>query len=286
MGKWRNGEHVIVEINQLPRHTYSCRFLREELHTGFLRDALGSDLTNQAISEREVNLDKELIQLIQLACKSDKLQRALDMAALLHHTQSFDMAIKVVEFYHLVGLQEKIMALKNERVEMDRLEDEREHRKKLAKYSTPIPAPQNYAQDSSLRHFEDFAPPPVSVRKSLAPAMPLMNNARIGHDDIGSSSGWGPRSIATTVVAMRAEASDSSAWKDSFEAETSLPFMGDSKRKRDTLDTSELNSSAGDAVSKRRALPPQDMSELMVTKSARPRMLFFTCHFKSLLNLR
>lgn len=244
---------------------------------GFLRDALGSELTSQDISQREVNLDKELIQLIQLACKSDKQQRALDAAALLHHVQSFDMAIKVVAFYHLVGLQEKITTLKNERMGTDRLEEEREQRKRWGKHSTPVAALRNHSEDSSRHHFEDFAPPTVAIRKSLAPATPIINNTHVGRDDL-DSSGRGPKGIAASVVAMRAEATDPSPLDKPLEEDASFSSTGEGKRKRDAIDTPELDVSTEGAINKKRALLPLDTPQSIPTNLSKSRMAPFICN--------
>ncbi|TFK53583.1 WD40 repeat-like protein, partial [Heliocybe sulcata] len=103
---------------------------RESMLLNIKRDALGDDLTSDEISRRELALDKELIQLIQHACKNDKLPRALELTGMLHHIPSFDMAIKVAGFYHLVGLREKMEALKEDRMSDDRLEGAREKRKR------------------------------------------------------------------------------------------------------------------------------------------------------------
>ncbi|KZT29190.1 hypothetical protein NEOLEDRAFT_1057404 [Neolentinus lepideus HHB14362 ss-1] len=146
---------------------------RESMLLNIKRDTLGDELTTDEISRRELALDKELIQLIQNACKNDKLPRALELTAMLHHTTSFDMATKVAGFYHLVGLQEKMEALKEDRMSEDRLEGALEKRKRWMNDSDPLPPPRLPAERSSTRRhnpFQDFGPPPVISRPGLAPA--------------------------------------------------------------------------------------------------------------------
>lgn len=140
-----------------------------------LRDGLGDELTTDDISQREVALDKEIIQLIQSACKSDQLSRAIDLAKLFHHTGSFDMAIKLAGFYHLVGLQEKFEALKDDREDVDRLEVARDKRRELASEFTAVPAPRvpvSETRPSLPKLFQDFNPPPALPRPGLERATP------------------------------------------------------------------------------------------------------------------
>ncbi|KAI0283622.1 hypothetical protein BGY98DRAFT_1093722 [Russula aff. rugulosa BPL654] len=91
-------------------------FARESMHLQITRDALSNEDVPDEIFARELALDKELVQLIQTACKNDKLPRALELTNMLHHTSSFDMAVKVAGFYRLLGLQEKMEALKEDRI--------------------------------------------------------------------------------------------------------------------------------------------------------------------------
>ena len=70
------------------------------------------DESDSAIAREELGLDKVLLQMIQLACKSGQRQRALDITQLLHQPVSYDGAQKVAAFYKLPGLQEKMAALK------------------------------------------------------------------------------------------------------------------------------------------------------------------------------
>lgn len=154
-----------------------------------LRDGLGEDeLTTDALAARELALDKELIQLIQHACKTDRLARALDLARLLHLTPSFDMAIKVAGFYHLLGLQEKLEALKAERAADDRLEGLRDRRRGIADDFAPVPAMRlpgvgGGGGDARPKAFQDFRPPPALHRPGLERATPSGSGAGRGGTD-------------------------------------------------------------------------------------------------------
>ncbi|KDQ57598.1 hypothetical protein JAAARDRAFT_193900 [Jaapia argillacea MUCL 33604] len=149
-------------------------FARESLHLDIARDALGDELITDEISRRELALDKELIRLIQNACKNDKLPRALDLTRMLHHVPSFDMAVKVASFYHLIGLQEKMEVLKANRDGEDRLTESRDKRKQWTRDSEPRLPPRLPQTEltSSSKPFQDFRPPPPISRPGLARAKP------------------------------------------------------------------------------------------------------------------
>lgn len=146
-----------------------------------LRDGLADDeLTTDDISRRELALDKELIQLIQLACKADKPARAIDLTRLLHHAASFDMAIKVAGFYHLIGLQEKMHLLKEDREDEDRLVVARDRRRERVSEFTAIPAPRAPLVESSKKKaFQDFKPPPTIHRPGLERATPAVDPFKV-----------------------------------------------------------------------------------------------------------
>jgi chromosome transmission fidelity protein 4 len=147
------------------------------------RDALADELTTDEISQRELALDKELIQLIQSACKNDRLSRAIDLVKLLHHTASFDIAVRVAQFYHLPGLQEKIEALKEDREEDDRLVSARDKRRSWAADVAPIPdakmpSERSKGNGQKTKAFQDFGPPPSIHRPGLAKATPAIDAVR------------------------------------------------------------------------------------------------------------
>ena len=170
------------------------------------RDALGDELTTDDISRRELGIDKELIQLIQNACKTNKLPRALDLARMLHHTASFDMAIKVAAFYHLPGLQEKMQILKDDREDNDRLTDARDGRKKMSRDYDPVlpprlPPSRTDAGPSKVKPFQDFGPPPAIHRPNLARATPTVAPLP---NQVETHDGWAdvhvPMAIPMAVV--------------------------------------------------------------------------------------
>jgi len=158
------------------------RFLRGSIQTTILRDAAGktsSQLTD--VAKKELEMDKELVQLIGLACKADKLQRALDLTRMLHHAASYDSAQKVAGFYHFAGLQEKIGLLKEQKLARDNSDsddEERNPRKNWGKVSEPIGRSggghvNGRSGMNGSRFADGFAPPPVTTRRTLAPAIPV-----------------------------------------------------------------------------------------------------------------
>jgi chromosome transmission fidelity protein 4 len=136
---------------------------------------LGDEITSDEISRKELELDKEIIQLIQNACKHDKPLRVLELANMLHHTPSLDMAVKVADFYHYYGLQEKLLMLKEDREGYD---DPREaaqkQRRQWKRDSAPVPPPRqsSHSEHQPAKPFQDFGPPPAVHRPGLARATP------------------------------------------------------------------------------------------------------------------
>ena len=140
------------------------------MHLQITRDALGDEDPPDEVLTRELALDKELVQLIQTACKNDKLPRALELTRMLHHTSSFDMAVKVAAFYRLVGLQEKMQALKE-----DRAASGRSRPRDWTWDYDPVPPPRLPPADvprSGSRAFQDFGPPSTVHRPGLTRATP------------------------------------------------------------------------------------------------------------------
>ncbi|KAJ2557519.1 DNA polymerase alpha accessory factor Mcl1 [Coemansia sp. RSA 1933] len=71
----------------------------------------------------ELEQDKLLLRLIQIACKAEKTQRAVDLALMINLEKSFDAAIKIAVFQKQSSLAERLMRLKESKFATD-LEDD------------------------------------------------------------------------------------------------------------------------------------------------------------------
>ena len=59
-------------------------------------------------SALEIEADKALLQLVQLACKADRYARALDGTRALHSEATLDAALKIASFFHLPSLADRL----------------------------------------------------------------------------------------------------------------------------------------------------------------------------------
>lgn len=199
------------------------------MHLQITRDALSNEDVPDEIFTRELALDKELVQLIQTACKNDKLPRALELTSMLHHTSSFDMAVKVAGFYRLIGLQEKMEALKE-----DRITHGRPQRRDWARdYDPVLPLrlpPADVPRGGASKAFQNFAPPAAVRRPGLARATPSLppipnDHAITAVTDEGKRK-WVDDDDDGIVTRVDAVQMDDARWRtvdDEFATRTGLP---------------------------------------------------------------
>ncbi|KAG8966448.1 hypothetical protein FRC03_011986 [Tulasnella sp. 419] len=233
--------HMPLLDLESPQAQLEEKFLRESIRVTMLRDATGSLRPSDSdIARQELSLDKELIQLIQAACKGDKLQRALDAARLLHHLNSYEGAQKVAGFYHLVGLQEKIGMLRDAKRARDSDDDDEgsNPRRNWGKVMEPVGRPNGLSsgvgRPSRDLFTDDFATTSVVPRRTLALATP------IGEVAFGRP--------ATATRAPTLPPTPQYVEESSMEVESSFALSdwdapttaGSSKRKRDEGESGEI----------------------------------------------
>ncbi|PIA13071.1 hypothetical protein COEREDRAFT_78273 [Coemansia reversa NRRL 1564] len=71
----------------------------------------------------ELEQDKLLLRLIQLACKADKSQRAVDLALMIRLERSFDAALKIAIYQKQTALAERLVRIKEHRFAGDEYSD-------------------------------------------------------------------------------------------------------------------------------------------------------------------
>jgi len=98
-----------LAIPVIGSNTKSGKLEEEWLRTTLLRGSYdGFEEDNEITTKEQVKLDKICLQLMQVACKSDRLARALDIATRLKLKKSFEIAVALAQRMGHGGLAERI----------------------------------------------------------------------------------------------------------------------------------------------------------------------------------
>ncbi|KAI8349648.1 hypothetical protein EDC96DRAFT_600038 [Choanephora cucurbitarum] len=87
-------------------------------HVGTLHERDEAEATNaldefsETFAEADVEMDVALLKLINLACQSERVSKALDLTDLLHSGESVDKAIRIASHHRYTHLAEKMTHLK------------------------------------------------------------------------------------------------------------------------------------------------------------------------------
>ena len=158
--------------------------LRNILLAGMARDmcAATGTIPETDPAALDMEADKALLQLIQLACKSEKYARALDAARNLHSEATLDAAIQIASFFHLPNLGERMESVRAPLVVRKELENDETERAcgvgALLRNTTSICVPGKQEESSSTAVpsassarallERDFEPPAPRARSTLA----------------------------------------------------------------------------------------------------------------------
>lgn len=66
----------------------------------------------ETFDEADVQMDVALLKLINLACKTEKTSKALDLTNMLHLSESVDKAVRIASFHRYTNLAEKMTSIK------------------------------------------------------------------------------------------------------------------------------------------------------------------------------
>ena len=122
-----------------------------------------------------------MLKLIQAACKADKAPRVIELVKRLHFPNSIAAASQLAGFYRLVGLQEKIEAIKLWRNKnATPAEEAREGRRGLACEDTPLSRP---------KPFQNFNPPPRIERPGLTRSTGIVEQTEFTASNVAIRTG-------------------------------------------------------------------------------------------------
>ncbi|KAI8926336.1 hypothetical protein BC831DRAFT_414136 [Entophlyctis helioformis] len=110
-------------------------------------DLLMGDNDPKLARERMMQ-DKTILQLIQAACGAEKVQRALDLCAMLHQLRSVEGAIKIAVHLHLPSLAERMNSIKEAKYLKEKQRQNREMR--LARSLDPYEHDDGYRGNSRV----------------------------------------------------------------------------------------------------------------------------------------
>ncbi|KAG8694965.1 hypothetical protein FRC09_009480 [Ceratobasidium sp. 395] len=206
------------------------QLFRETLQLVALQDAqLHEEDEAEEITRSKLTIDKLVLQLINGACKSGHHARAIDLASMLRSTDSLDKAAKIAEFYRLRGLQERFVSLREMREEDDGTAEEAA-KESWARASDPIPNKNGQTSgrggksNGKQQYFDEFAPPPVITRRSLAAATPIVV------DDTQSTAPASSIPVPVVELPVVAETKRKRAEEDTWDIEMTDDGFVDPKR--------------------------------------------------------
>ncbi|KAF9930096.1 hypothetical protein BGZ65_005497 [Modicella reniformis] len=74
--------------------------------------ATSFERTDNVVAKKELEMDKLALQMIDLACKADRTQKALDLTAMLCNLRYIDAAVKIAHHHSLHSLMERMNKVK------------------------------------------------------------------------------------------------------------------------------------------------------------------------------
>ncbi|KAJ1829288.1 DNA polymerase alpha accessory factor Mcl1 [Coemansia sp. RSA 2599] len=141
----------------------------------------------------ELEQDKLLLRLVQLACKADRSQRAIDLALMIHLEQSFDAAIKIAIHQKQSQLAERLMRLKESKfaadLEADDDDDDDDEVGGGDRGVSDDNAADDSEQDVDMESDDQRRAGKVHLKQRRRPAATYGKAGRRTSDDDGSSDG-------------------------------------------------------------------------------------------------
>ncbi|KAF9194749.1 hypothetical protein BGZ51_007978 [Haplosporangium sp. Z 767] len=154
-------------------------WLRQKILSGLNKDekmAMSLEQTDNVVARKELEMDKLALQMIDLACRSERTQKALDLTAMLCHLKSIDAAVKIAHHHNLHSLMERMNKVKEIKMmqEQDRDPDtERDLIMSNPVLATPSSRDQSVYQVTSREEEQELQRRTFQRRDPVAPNDPF-----------------------------------------------------------------------------------------------------------------
>ncbi|ORZ26584.1 WD40-repeat-containing domain protein [Lobosporangium transversale] len=127
---------VLTLHQDTPAGQHEEAWLRNKILSGLNKDekiARSIESIDNSAAKRELEMDKLALQMIDLACRADRTQKALDLTAMLCSLKSIDNAMKIAQHHSLHTLMERMSRVKEIKVRRTRtaLRSRLEKRKRI-----------------------------------------------------------------------------------------------------------------------------------------------------------
>lgn len=262
-----NGHPLIQEVDlklplvglNLPGGELEERRLRQTLLASAVRSAFGSLVVAPTEYASEIPVpaalvhesDKDILQIIQLACKSDKHARALDAARELHGNRMLDAALQIAGFFRLTSLADRMASLK-EWVETRTERDERLEREGVESIATEDFAE---AASRSRRIFAASSPSPALAPSASAQARKALT------EDFRMSSSVTPRRSQQLRSLSAAENFEAASSSLAFSALMPPPLLSRSRDREEEVSGGSEGENEQSGARKRKAVGSREVVE-------------------------
>ncbi|KAJ2079481.1 DNA polymerase alpha accessory factor Mcl1 [Coemansia sp. RSA 988] len=226
--------HADTQAGQQEAKYLAARVFCEQQQGEAERSASEYPGGNTAHARDDLEQDKLLLRLIQLACKADKTQRAVDLALMIRLEKSFDAALKIAIYQKQTALAERLVRIKENRFAAGDYSDDdadpeihdatdlrhsvapgrRRHRPPAATYGNPQTAaePSDSGEDISIDEPQDRPPPlPQTLLPADTPADDGIESVSAIHpaQPPVTSKPFNPFGVAAPATSMDIKHSDS-----------------------------------------------------------------------------
>ncbi|KAF9353906.1 hypothetical protein BGX34_011298, partial [Mortierella sp. NVP85] len=173
-----------------PTGKHEEAWLRYKILSGLTKDEKMAGLfgrTDNTVAKKELEMDKLVLQMIDLACKADRTQKALDLTAMLCNLRSIDAAVKIAYHNNLHSLMERMNQVKEIKMAEEQEKDPNAEMEMIM--ANPILATAPSTKDQSAYKISSREEEQALERRAFQRKEPIQPNDPFGRRVVKESNG-------------------------------------------------------------------------------------------------